>query len=323
MGQVLHGRAKTTYITRKEIQESKESISTLANRLGVSRNTVWKWKNRDFVHDLKCGRRKGQGTVLTREQEQIIVEIRSKGLHTLDDIYCMFKPMWPNLTRSNLYRCLKRHNLSRLSDILPRGEAKKGERGVFKDYEPGYLHMDTTEVRVEKKRFYVYAAVDRATRYAYVEVRKRKTMNTSTEVLRNVVERYPFKITTILTDNGIEFTYSLLPKGKRPPREHPFDEECKRMGIEHRLTKFRHPFTNGMVEAFNRRLKEKTTRKYHYDTVEELIKHLKLFLMDYNFRTRLRSLEYKTPFDKVVEWWTKREQIYHVNPYHLIVERDK
>ncbi|MCS6894405.1 MAG: helix-turn-helix domain-containing protein, partial [Deltaproteobacteria bacterium] len=103
MAQVLRGHAKTTYAIRKEIQNSKESIAVLARRFGVSQRTVRKWKNRDFVEDLKCGRRKGQGTNLTPLQEQIIVEVRTKKLHTLDDIYVMFKDKWPNLTRSNLY----------------------------------------------------------------------------------------------------------------------------------------------------------------------------------------------------------------------------
>ncbi|MEM4380434.1 MAG: hypothetical protein QXL01_07130, partial [Thermoplasmatales archaeon] len=74
--------------------------------------------------------------------------------------------------------CLKRHNLNNLKKILPKEELKGSKMETFKEYEPGYLHMDTTEVRVGKQRMSVYVTVDRATRYGCLEVRKRKTINT-------------------------------------------------------------------------------------------------------------------------------------------------
>ncbi|MCX7953162.1 MAG: integrase core domain-containing protein, partial [Deltaproteobacteria bacterium] len=157
-------------------------------------------------------------------------------------------------------------------------------------------------------------------RYGYLEARERKTMTTSVEVLRNVVRSYPFKIRTILTDNGIEFTYSLLPKGKRPQEEHPFDQECVREGIEHRLTKFRHPYTNGMVEAFNKKVKNGTVRKYYYETKEEFERHLSYYLMNYNFNTKLRSLSYRSPWEVMEEWYSKRGDLFKVNPRDLIVK---
>ena len=51
MGAVLHPSAGTTPATRKEIQDSKESLKKLAKRYGITVNTVMKWKKRDFVHD--------------------------------------------------------------------------------------------------------------------------------------------------------------------------------------------------------------------------------------------------------------------------------
>lgn len=55
MGQILHKRARTTQEIRYEIQNSKESISSLAKKFNISRVTIYKWKSRDFVVDEKMG----------------------------------------------------------------------------------------------------------------------------------------------------------------------------------------------------------------------------------------------------------------------------
>lgn len=49
---------------------------------------------------------------------------------------------------------------------------------------------------------------------------------------------------------------------------------CMWQQIEDSSKKFRHPFTRKMVESFNRRTKDRTTKKYNYHTVDDLTKHL-------------------------------------------------
>lgn len=80
MGQILHGTAKTTHKIRKEIQASKGSIKKLTEKYNINVKTVRKCKNRNFVEDLKCGRKKGQGSVLEGIAEQIVVEVRKEDL---------------------------------------------------------------------------------------------------------------------------------------------------------------------------------------------------------------------------------------------------
>ena len=67
MGQILHGCARTTEAVRREIQNSKESVKELSERLGLNYKTVLKWKSRDFVHDMPMGPKDPHSTVLTRE----------------------------------------------------------------------------------------------------------------------------------------------------------------------------------------------------------------------------------------------------------------
>jgi uncharacterized protein YjcR len=80
MGQVLHGTATTTHRIRKEIQASSSTLKTLSLQYNINIKTVRKWKSRSSVEDLKCGKRKGQGSVLEGVAEQIIIETRLKTL---------------------------------------------------------------------------------------------------------------------------------------------------------------------------------------------------------------------------------------------------
>ena len=69
MAQLLHPCATTTEATRRKIQNSKKSITKIANEYGITRNTAFKWKKRDFVQDIKSGPKDPHSTVLSREEE--------------------------------------------------------------------------------------------------------------------------------------------------------------------------------------------------------------------------------------------------------------
>src|ERR1039457_5680310 len=96
-----------------------------------------------------------------------------------------------------------------------------------------------------------------------------------------LIEAIPYKINVVLTDNGIQFAD--LPKNRSGPtatwRRHLFDRACQRHGIEHRLTKPNHSWTNGQVERMNRTLKEATVQRYYYESHEQLRAHLADFLV--------------------------------------------
>ena len=85
MGQVLHGSATTTEAVRRAIQHSQESLRTLAKRYGINPKTVAKWKKRGSVADLPTGPREPGSTVLSIEDEAIIVVFRQHTLLPLDD----------------------------------------------------------------------------------------------------------------------------------------------------------------------------------------------------------------------------------------------
>lgn len=319
MGQVLHGKATTTHVTRAKIQNSKASIAELAIHYSINPKTVRKWKSRDSVEDQKCGSKPGQNSVLSDHEEALVIEARTKTLLPLDDLYDLLLPLIPCLTRSNLHRCLQRNGISRLKDLLPTEE--KTKHLGFKDYKPGYLHIDTAQINLSQDKWYLFVAIDRATRYVYLELHGDKTMVTAKAFLNAVLAQYPFKIEKILTDNGVEFSYNLLPEPKKPKdgKVHPFDRVCQDNDIEHRTTLVKHSWTNGMVEAMNKKIKANTVRKFHYENLDSLKKHLYEYSLSYNFNLKLRAIGRKTPFQAIIDWYNQEPGIFLVNPNQLYV----
>jgi hypothetical protein len=116
MGQVLHGSATTTEAVRRAIQHTQESLRALAKRYGINQKTVAKWKGRTSVADVPTGPKEPRSTVLTAEEEAVIVAFRRHTLLALDDCLNALQPTIPHLSRSSLHRCLQRHDISRLPD---------------------------------------------------------------------------------------------------------------------------------------------------------------------------------------------------------------
>jgi hypothetical protein len=109
MGQILHGSARTTEAVRRAIQHSQESLRVLAKRYGINQKTVAKWKKRTAVKDLPTGPTDVHSTVLSIEEEAIIVAFRKHMLVPLDDSLYALQATIPSLTRSSLHRCLQRY----------------------------------------------------------------------------------------------------------------------------------------------------------------------------------------------------------------------
>ena len=142
-----------------------------------------------------------------------------------------------------------------------------------------------------------------------------------------LIQAVPDKVHTVLTDNGIHFTD---PTGgswtpveikeridrKQPFRAHAFELACARSDIDHRLTKPKHPWTNGQVERMNRTIKEATVKRFYYETHKQLRSHLADFVAAYNFAKRLKTLKGLTPYEYICKAWTKEPERFTLDPIH-------
>lgn len=151
----LHGSARTTPRVRAELQASQESTRALAARYGLNVKTVAKWRTRSTTADKPMGPAKPRSVRLSDAEEAMVVELRRCTLLPLDDLLGHLREPLPQLTRSALHRCLVRHGISRLPSKEPVG----AKHGKFAPTEIGYLHIDSSELRLEQGKQHMFLAV--------------------------------------------------------------------------------------------------------------------------------------------------------------------
>ncbi len=176
---------------RRAIQHSQASLRTLARRYGINHKTVAKWKKRTATADLPTGPKVAKSTVLSIEEEAVIVGFRQHTLLPLDDCLYALQASIPHLTRSSLHRCLQRHGISQ----LPKIEGDVRNKRKFKSYPLGYFHIDIAEVRTEEVRLYLIVAIDRTTKFAFVELHQKATRRIAADFLRHLAAAVPYKST--------------------------------------------------------------------------------------------------------------------------------
>ena len=313
MNITLHKRARTTPAVRREIQQSKLSERKLSEKYGISRSTVRKWKYRDTAEDFSH-RPHNLHATLTAAEEVVVTELRKTLLLPLDDLLVVVREfIHPDMSRSALDRCLRRHGISNLKKLIPKEENEKNHRKTFKDYDPGFVHVDIKylpRMPDEASRKYLFVGIDRATRWVFMEILASKTAESARAFLKNLVEKAPFSISKVLTDNGKEFTDRFCATGQREPTgEHLFDRQCAEHDIEHRLIKPRTPRTNGMVERFNGRVAEvidQTRFTSSFQLKETLMRYLRI----YNHHIPQKNLGHITPTEALKNWKEKRPDLF-------------
>jgi len=320
----IHANATTTPRIRREIQQAPDHVTDreLAEKYGISIATVRRWRNRDSVEDKSHTPHK-LNTRLTPEQERIVIELRRVLLLPLDDLLSITREFInPKVSRSALQRTLKRHGISNLKQMIAEmdeAEAEKAKSKSFKVYDPGYIHIDVKYLPKlpgdEGKRRYLFVAIDRATRWVFIQLHENKNAQAAQMFLEALHKASPIRIRTILTDNGKEFTDRLSGEDK-PSGKHPFDQLCQAHGIEHRLTKPRHPQTNGMVERFNGRIKE-VLATHHCDDSQSMEQLLNRYVYLYNHHIPQRALKGRRPVEMLRHWLEKKPECFVVNEINL------
>ena len=309
----LHKNARTTPKIRAEIQASAMSIADLARHYNLKYETVQKWKGRDRVYDTPAGP-KTLDTTLLPAQEQIVCLLRESLLLSLDDLVYVTKRFINSAaSRSAIHRLLQREGLSRLADLQPVADGEAAPKKTFKDYEPGYIHADVKylpKLADQAAHEYLFVAIDRATRWVYLEVKPDKTAVSAAAFLKAVVEAAPMRIVKVLTDNGKEFTDRFVATGERDPTgRHKFDRVCADEGIEHRLITPRKPQTNGMVERFNGRIAA-VLNATHFANSKQLAATMKNYSMLYNHYIPQQNIGTQPPIEAMREWQRKKPELF-------------
>ncbi len=256
----------------------------------------------------------------------MIVAFRRHTLLPLDDCLYALQPSIPHLTRSALHRCLQRHGISRLPDV----EGDKPKRQQFKRYPIGFFHIDIAEVQTAEGKLYLFVGIDRTSKFGITQLVDKADRKTAWEFLEHLLKAVPYRIHTILTDNGIQFAEQPRNRNTAYSRQMRFDMICEANSIEHRLTKPNHPWScedqktvrgtvfpsNGQVERMNRTIKDATNKRFHCDSHDQLRTHLGDFMDAYNFGRRLKTLSGLTPYEYICKIWTPVPDRFILNPIH-------
>ncbi len=314
MKQEYHSNATTNIHIRLDINRSDFTNLMLANKFGISEPTVSKWKNRENFED-KSSRPYTIHYALNDFEKTLISSIRRSTWLPLDEVLEMVLLTNPSITRSVVYRTFVHEGINK----VPEKEKDKAKK--FKEYEPGYLHIDVTYLpKFDGVKYYLFVAIDRATRTLYYEVYDAKTSENAEDFMNKCLDFFPFSISHILTDNGFEFTNKLIKSKtghycKKPSK---LDVVCEVNNIEHRLTKPSTPKTNGMVERANGTIKNNTIKITGYNNKDEMQNELLKFLTYYIMYRRhgglRKELNVKTPFEAIEKWFEIKPEIFLQKP---------
>ena len=159
----------------------------------------------------------------------MVVAFRRHTLLPLDDCLYALQPSIPHLTRSALHRCLQRRGISRLPDI----EGDKLKRQRFKRYPIVFFHIDIAEVQTAEGKLYLFVGIDRTSKFAVTQLVDKADRRTAWEFLEHLLKAVPYRIHTILTDNGIQFAEQPCNRNTAWSRQMRFDMICDANDIEH------------------------------------------------------------------------------------------
>src|SRR5207249_9007845 len=264
-----HANARTNVQQRQRIRQSRDPYRVQARQLGVSGATIAKWTQRPVPQDASRRPRRIH-KALPPELEPVLAALRQEWLLDLDAVWqALRQSLFPQLSRSAVYRELVRLQLQRVAALRP--QARRA-RGRFRACPPGFLPLNVFYLpRLDGRRRYLFLAIDRATRLLTVQVYAAHNAASGVAFLVHCQRFSPFRVYRILTDNGREFTLRGYRARGTTTKVHAFTQACRRARIRHSLTKPRHPWTNGLAERVGSTFKTETVHRFHFDGVAQLL----------------------------------------------------
>lgn len=262
---------------------SGKSTREVARHFGYGQSTIVKWCARapkSFVYriETRSSAPKNSPRALPKEIVGKIIHARIESKRCSEVVYEMLKMEGVKVSLSSIKRTLSRYNLlkkrskwKKLRVYPPRPEAKS----------PGMLvELDTIHFMTkERKRVYVYTALDVYSRYGFALLFPRVSAARSVSFLRRVIKYFPFKVKNVQTDNGPEFGVH-------------FTDVVVRMGLAHHHTHVRSPNENGHLERFNRTIQEEIGK---HGWCIYVAKDVRDFLRYYNTKRLHMGINFKTP----------------------------
>lgn len=295
---ILYRQALITYAR-------KYGVAKAAIRYKTNRQYIYRWQKRydgtpQSLAD-KSRRPHHHPNEHTADELKLIEDMRKRNPNAGLVVFWV-KLRQRGYTRSvtGLYRLLRRKGEMAVKPPNPKYIAKPYEKMQY----PGQrVQIDVKFVpevcivgEAKGKKFYQYTAIDEYSRFRYLEAFEEHSTYSSAEFLEHMLERFPFKVECVQTDNGSEFTKRLGHTQKPTPTL--FESRLEQYGIRHKLIRPYTPRHNGKVERSHRKDNEYFYATHTFYSFDDFKKQLAVHSRNYN-NFPMRPLNWLSPADYI------------------------
>jgi transposase InsO family protein len=281
-------------------------IAAIARKYRTSRTTVYRWLKRyaqtgnGGLLNQSCRPKSPHPKSLKPSIVEAIIRLRKRTHYGPKRLKFYLAKRGVVISEHAIYKVLLRSGLNNRY----RRKKRRNSRNYRVPYPGHTVQMDTKYLDTKPgfpHRLYQYTATDCFSRLRVLRIYDELSAENSVRFLQEVVQKLPFRVETVRTDNGVEFTYGPFKVN------HPFTLECARNNIRHWLNKPSHPESNGRVERSHRTddeefynlnpVKNPRVWKYRISSWEKF----------YNFHRPHQSLGNLSPYQYWLKFKKERE----------------
>ncbi len=285
----------------------KSGVTKAAIRYKTSRQNIYRWRKK---YDGTLGsladrshRPHSHPNQHSADEIKLIDDMRRRNPNTgLVVFWVKLRQRGYRRSISGLYRFLKKRGQMAVKLPNPKYTPKPYEQMVY----PGQrVQVDVKFVpkvclvgaAVEDAGenggyYYQYTFLDEYSRFRYMEAFKEHNSYSASEFIKHCVQRFPYAIECVQTDNGPEFTNRLIPQ--RSNKKTLFEATLESLGIRHKLIKPYTPRHNGKVERSHRKDNEQFYASHKFYSFQDFAKQLAVWNRSYN-NFPMRPLNWKSP----------------------------
>ena len=268
-------------------------VTKTCREFDVARSTFYEWKKRYEVEGRSgLYRKKPIAHRHPRKTSQVVIEkiLELRRVYQLGAIRIMYylkRYHDIQISESTVSRVLRAHNVSRLPKTAPKRAMHpkryvKSVPGHHVQVDVKFLKFMDQQGRTVKR--YQYTAIDDATRIRALQIYDKHNQRCAIQFMDYVIEKFPFRISTIQTDRGHEFQSRF--------RWHVEDQ-----GMQHVYIKPRTPQHNGKVERSHRTDQSEFYQLLSYKDDVDLQAKLDAWENFYNYERPHMSHDGKTPYE--------------------------
>ena len=255
---------------------AKNGVTAASIRYRVCRKAIYDWKKRyDGSWQSLIDRSHRPHSHPRQQTAEEYAMIERYYRRTKDKMMLWDKLRENGYTRcyNSLMRAIKRLKLEETPEKRKGYKPKPYKRA---DYPGQKVQIDVKFVPAycvaNGQKYYQYTAVDECTRFCFREMYDEHSTYSSLDFLKKLIEKFPFPIREVQTDNGTEWTNALLVK--KSTHKTLFEEYLEECGIKYHRIQVATPRHNGKVERQHRLDEQRFYSKMRMFSLEDGRKQL-------------------------------------------------